>query len=520
MPVEAALPATHPSPLPVLPDSGQHAGCWPLHGVAASRAIEAAAQAALPPHTLMQRAGLALARLAQAIAPHAAVVQVLAGPGNNGGDGLEAAMLLKRAGRDARVALLGDAARLPADAAASLQRALQAGVPITGELPALPANAGMLVIDALLGLGSSRPPEGCIAEAIAWMNAGGGPVLAADLPSGLDADTGRCAEGASGCVRAHHTLALLTLKPGLFTGRGREQSGRIWFDPLGVALPPAADALLPSRAAVDALLPRPGHASHKGSRGDVLVVGGAPGMSGAALLAARAALLAGAGRVYLAPLGDAPGLGGSAPELMLRPELARAPRQLGGDPTVVCGCGGGDAVREVLPGLLSAAPRLVLDADGLNAVAADAALRGLLAGRSGRGQATVLTPHPLEAARLLGSSTAAVQHDRIAAATRLAAELGAVVVLKGSGSVIAAAGATPAINPSGNAALASAGTGDVLAGWLGGLWAQGLEARDAALAAVHAHGAAADSWLAGGRPPHAPLTASRLIETLHEALQR
>lgn len=517
MPPSAALLAS-PPPEPVWPDRGLRDTPWPLCGSPASHRIEAAAAAGLPPHTLMQRAGLAVARLALAVAPHARRIQILAGPGNNGGDGLEAAMHLSQAGREVQVTLFGDAARLPSDAAASLQRAQDAGIAIDTDLPALPSESDTLAIDALLGLGSRRAPEGRLADGVAWLNAGAAPVLAVDLPSGLQADTGCCTPGPSGCVRARHTLALLTLKPGLFTAQGRDQCGWLWFDALGVTQDKgSADALLLSRRAVSALAPRPDHASHKGSRGDVLVVGGAPGMSGAALLAARAALVAGAGRVYLAPLAEAPGLHANAPELMLRPELAQEPEQLASNATVVCGCGGGSAVSEVLPRLLASAARLVLDADGLNAVAADPGLRRLLQARRGQGQSTVLTPHPLEAARLLGCSAMAVQDDRLAAARALAAELQSLVVLKGSGSVIADEGDLPAINPTGNAALASAGTGDVLAGWLGGLWAQGPSARDAAWLAVHAHGAAADTWQAEGHRAGAPLTAGRLIERLHEA---
>jgi len=203
------------------------------------------------------------------------------------------------------------------------------------------------------------------------------------------------------------------------------------------------------------------------------VVGGAPGMAGAALLAGRAALAAGAGRVYVDLLDPhAQALDAGRPELMLRAGWShRVDRATLAGSTVVCGCGGGEAVRTVLPALLGACARLLLDADALNAIAADPSLRALLVARRSRGQATVLTPHPLEAARLLGCSASDVQADRLGSAQRLADALGSVVVLKGSGSIIAAPGRVACINASGSASLATAGTGDVLAGWVAARWA-------------------------------------------------
>jgi ADP-dependent NAD(P)H-hydrate dehydratase / NAD(P)H-hydrate epimerase len=498
----------------------------PLYAIATTRAIEARAQAALGPNVLMQRAGLALARLALALAPHARGIWVAAGPGNNGGDGLEAAMHLHGWGKQVAVSLLANEASQPEDARAALQRARAAGVPIEGGL-----DIGLtpdLAIDALLGVGASRAAEGAIEAAIRRLNALSCPVLAADVPSGLNADTG-AALGAH-AVRASHTLSLLTLKPGLFTGVGRDHCADIWFDDLGVDASDAAPgAWLSGAAQLVELLPTRRHAQHKGSFGDVAVVGGAPGMSGAALLAARAALAAGAGRVYLDLLGSQVGHGLACdpqrPELMLRSGWARGDTQLLRDSLVVCGCGGGDAVREVLPRLLSHAARALLDADALNAIAADSSLQAQLTARAGRGHATVLTPHPLEAARLLACSAAQVQADRLQATTHLAAKFNCVIVLKGSGSVIATPGRAPQINSTGNAALASAGTGDVLAGWLGGLWSQLAASRpsggaaedtaseaafDAARSAVFLHGLAAQDVRSG------PLRAGDLIERMHE----
>ncbi|MEJ7929618.1 NAD(P)H-hydrate dehydratase [Ramlibacter sp. AN1015] len=467
---------------------------WPLHDTAASRRVEAAAAAQLPQHALMQRAGLAVARLALALAPHARDVWLACGPGNNGGDGLEAAMHLKRWGGHPVVTWLGEPQRAPQDARASLQRAREAGVAFAEA----PPPSWDLCVDALFGLGAQRPLSGPAAGWRDHMRAGARPVLAVDLPSGLDADTGTGEQP----VRATHTLSLLTLKPGLFTGSGRDAAGEIWFDDLGVspdiAAPTALLAGAPSR------VPRR-HASHKGSWGDVAVIGGAAGMRGAALLAARAALHAGAGRVFVcAPDGDGAGLDPASPELMFRGaadlDLSRM--------HVACGCGGGDAIRSLLPRVLSTAASLVLDADALNAMAADTALQVLLRSRAGRGRRTVITPHPLEAARLLACSTAEVQSDRLAAARVLAQAHGCVVVLKGSGSVIAGPENTAAINPTGNARLATAGTGDVLAGLLAARLAAGASAFDAAAGGVWEHGRVADDW-----PEAVPFTATRLAES-------
>ncbi len=554
-------------PQPVLPSHQ----AWPLFGCAASRQIEQAALAGAAPHALMAAAGLGIARLALAIAPQARRVWIAAGPGNNGGDGLVAARHLQQQGLAVRVSLLGDAGRLPADAQQALAQARQAGVAITPGLGGDGDGSGSvdqpgdqpgnqrsdqphhqpadLAIDALLGLGANRAPDGEMAEAVRRLNAGRAPVLAVDLPTGLCADSGQ--RLGANAVRATHTLALLTLKPGLFTGHGRDHAGRVWLDRLGLACPappsawhapasadpsanPSANpsvhdharaqasavtAYLIGPEALQALLPGRSHAQHKGTFGDVLVLGGAPGMAGAAWLAARAALTAGAGRVYLARLDGDAGPDAARPELMVRRVAAALNPDFLAQCTVVCGCGGGKAVRAVLPAVLAHGARLVLDADALNAVAADPALQAALRARAANGQPSVLTPHPLEAARLLASNVAAVQAHRLGQAQTLADRLQSVVVLKGSGSVIAAPGRTPAINPTGNARLASAGSGDVLAGCLGGLWSQAgsHDGFAAACASVWLHGRAAER---GDLPGSArlPLRAADLIEALAAAL--
>ena len=456
--------------------------------------------AALPPHVLMQRAGLAIARLTLALAPHARTIWLACGPGNNGGDGLEAAMHLKRWGKNPVVTWLGTASSAPADALAAYQHATEAGVSFRDEPPV----SFDLCVDALLGIGASgsRPPGGRLALWVDVINAGKAPVLAVDLPTGLNAGTGYLTQP---CVRAQFTLSLLTLKPGLYTAHGRDACGQIWLDTLGMASKTqtvAPTAWLAAKPAMQIRL----HASHKGSYGDVAVVGGAPGMTGAALLAALAALHFGAGRVLVGLLdGGSMLVSQQQPELMFRPVETLNLKSV----TVVCGCGGGDVVRHELPRLLSSAASMVIDADAINSIANDSQLDLLLRARAVRSLQTVLTPHPLEAARLLGISTAQAQRDRLASARQLADRFACTVVLKGSGSVIAAPGQTPVINPTGNAALATAGTGDVLAGMVGARLAAGLPAFQAATEAVYWHGACADGW-----PAHRKLTAGDLAQSL------
>jgi hydroxyethylthiazole kinase-like uncharacterized protein yjeF len=489
--VEAVLPTTH----------GRDAR--PLHGATASRAMEQLAQADLPPHTLMARAGLSVARLTLAAWPGARRVHAFAGPGNNGGDALIAATRLKGLGLDVAVTLLADPQRLPDDAAWARQQAQDSGVAINTALPGQ-VEADVL-LDGLLGLGVTRAPTGALAQAIRCMSLTPAKVLAIDLPSGLDADHGSVLGTAT---QAAHTLSLLSLKPGLFTAQGRDHAGRVWLDRLGVA-PTETPLWLNDGDRMQRL--RAGHAFHKGSFGDVLIVGGAVGMAGAAMLAARAGLAAGAGRVFLAlldPSGPTADL--LRPELMVRPptELLKSERLR--TATVVCGCGGGDQVAALLPAVLAHAKQLVLDADALNAVAADPTLRQRLTARHRHDRQTVLTPHPLEAARLLDCSAAQVQANRFDAARSLAAELGCTVVLKGSGSLIARADGRVAVNPTGNPRLATAGTGDVLAGWIGGLWArQTGDGCAAAESAVFRHGLAADLY-----PGDGPLRAADLIERM------
>ena len=509
----------------------------PLHDVAATRHIEQRLAFGLPPHTLMQRAGLSVARLSLALRPHAQSIWVACGPGNNGGDGFEAAVHLHRIGKQVVITWTGPGKNgLPPDAQAAYERAVAAGVPMATK----PPPDFDFCIDALLGIGAgtgsgkAHAGHGLIEKWLGLMHTSTATRLSIDVPTGLDADTGHftvensetlsspsdaitiaAADPRRACRSSLFTLCLLTLKPGLFTADGRDHAGEVWFDDLGVqAFAETAQTqpcawLLGADRATPWTRSKALNASHKGSFGDVAIVGGESGpnshMAGAALLAARAALHAGAGRVFVALLGiPTMTVDPSQPELMFcSPEALDFKRQV-----IVCGCGGGEAVKAVLAGVLSSATSLVLDADALNAVAQDVHFQASLKARHSRGLRTVLTPHPLEAARLLGVNTADIQADRLKNARQLSENFQAVVVLKGSGTVIAEPGQTPCINSSGNALLATAGTGDVLAGMVGAGMASGLNAFDAACSAVFAHGHLANDWAVNH--PAQTLTASRL----------
>jgi hydroxyethylthiazole kinase-like uncharacterized protein yjeF len=347
------------------------------------------------------------------------------------------------------------------------------------------------------------------------------PVLALDVPSGLDADTGAVIGPEGIAVQASHTITFIGDKPGLHTSDGQDHAGKVQVAALEIdpSVFPAARACLVSSSLFSAWLRPRRRNSHKGSFGNAIVLGGAQGMVGAPVLAARTALHAGAGRVYIAFAGEGPAYDSVQPELMCRP--ASAVDFTSG--AVIAGPGLGEshgAAGLLLRAIASPGP-LLLDADALNLLACSPELQNALAQRE---RGAILTPHPLEAARLLGVNSAAVQADRLAAARQLAAQFRATVVLKGSGTVIAApthdeTALDAAINVTGNPALATAGTGDVLSGLCGALLAQGWPEWEAALAAVWMHGAAADMLVEKGIGPIG-LAAGELIPAIRTTLNR
>jgi len=459
---------------------------------------------------LMQRAGQAAADWAlDLLTDRAAPVLVLAGPGNNGGDAFVVATHLRQQGCTVHLAFSGTVDRLPADAAAAHAGFVAAGGHVLAQIPDL-APCG-LIVDGLFGIGLKRAPSG---EMAAWINRSNQlahraacPVLALDCPSGLDADTGQVA---GACIMATHTLTFISGKPGLLTADGPDHCGDTRLASLGLSVDDEtpADGQVLSRADFAHYLKPRRQNSHKGSYGGVGILGGSKSMSGAALLAGRAALKLGAGRVYLGLLdADAPAVDLTQPELMIRrvDMLFQADLE-----ALVCGPGLGkssDAALFVEQALKCPLP-LVLDADALNILAVDGRLEGNLYNRVAP---AVLTPHPAEAGRLLGCSIREVQGNRLAAACELAQRYGCAVALKGCGTVIATVDGRWWINTTGNPGMATAGMGDVLSGLIATLLAQNWPADVAVLAAVHLHGAAADLLVAQGVGPIG-LTASEVIE--------
>ena len=465
---------------------------FPVYRTAEIRDIEAAALNASPAPALMERAGLAAAQIARDVAAdRGRGVLVIAGPGNNGGDAFVVARHLKAWWFKVDVVFAGDASARAADAKAAFAAWRECG---GSTLERIPANVRWdLVIDGLFGIGLKRDLDGEYAELVAAINRLGIPVLALDVPSGLDADTGRVC----GCaVRADHTATFIGLKSGLLTLQGPDHCGEIHLCTLDLDLPAAAarGAIIGAEILQSALPARRAN-SHKGDYGSVGILGGAPGMVGAALLAGRAALQLGAGRIYLGLLAaDGPGYDPAQPELMLRPahEILRLEHL--NCLAIGPGLGQSPEAHRLVTATLQSKEPVVLDADALNLLAADAGLQQLISQRSAP---TVLTPHPAEAARLLACSTAEIQTDRIAAAGEIAARYKSAVVLKGAGSVCAMPDGKWFINTSGNPGMASAGMGDVLSGLIAALLAQGADARTALLAGVHLHGAAGDALAAG-----------------------
>lgn len=466
----------------------------PVYAASDVRAIESAVAAALAPPPLMERAGLAAAHFARELAGgNGKPVLVVAGPGNNGGDAFVVARHLKKWWFKVQVAFAGDQGKLSSDASEALQAWRATGGEILPEPPA--TGRWGLVVDGIFGIGLEREVGGRYAEWIRHINALGATVLALDVPSGLHSDTGRVLGTA---VVADHTATFIALKPGLLTLDGPDHCGEVHLCTLDLdarAFPPASGFLI-GRDVLDSLLKPRRRNSHKGDYGSIAVIGGDHGMVGAALLAGRAALRLGSGRVYLGLIArDAPFVDPDQPELMLR--SADAALKLGHLSALAVGPGLGqtpDAAFYLGIALESGLP-LVLDADALNLIGSDPQLASRARERR---CATLLTPHPAEAARLLGTTTREVQADRIAAALALSSRFNAHVVLKGAGSICACPDGTWHINTSGNPGMASAGMGDVLTGIIAALLGQGVEARSALLAGVYLHGAAADELLARG----------------------
>jgi len=467
-------------------------------------------EAATADQPLMQRAGLAAAELAVTIDTGRGAILILAGPGNNGGDAFEAARLLRERFFDLCVVFVGQVDLLPMDALDAYQRFIDADGETLANIP--DDRRWSLIIDGLFGIGLKRaivePYASIICRANVLATRDACPLLALDCPSGLDADTGTL-HGAT--IRASHTISFIGGKAGLYTADGPDFCGDISIATLDLepeAIVKADGRTVSLELFAQHLKPRPRN-SHKGSFGRAAVIGGAPGMVGAALLAARAALRLGSGLVHVGLLAqDAPAFDGQQPELMLStPEKLLTSEHN----ALACGPGLGcsTTARIWLEEACQYDSPIVLDADALNLVAGDEELRVVLNARTAP---TLFTPHPAEAARLLDCDVATIQANRLNAACELATRYKACVALKGCGTIIAAPSGQWFVNTSGNPGLATAGSGDVLTGFVTALLAQGWPALEALLAAAHLHGCAADRLVAHGCGP-AGLTAGELIDS-------
>ena len=444
----------------------------------------------VPSLDLMERAGRGLADVVAAAVPEGPIVAVC-GTGNNGGDGFVAARVLHEAGRDVRVVLAGDPAKVAGDAAENLRRLTVRVEP--WDAACLDGAAG--VIDALLGTGFAGEPRGTVGEAVRALAAGDVPVVAADVPSGVDASTG---EVAGPAVRAVATATFHAAKPGLWVAPGKRHAGAVHVVEIGI---PDGGPAAPSVGLIgeDALAPVPRRAadSTKFTSGHVLICGGSRGLTGAPSMAAEAAMRAGAGYVTVAipaslnvvfevrllevmslPLPDDDGALTAAGADAV---LAEAGRR-GGALVVGPGFGRAEASQELARRLAAAAPGpLVLDADGLNAHA------GRIDALAARPAPTVITPHAGELGRLLEVDSHEIDRRRLWFAREAARRAGAIVVLKGDDTLVAAPDGRVGVSRGDASALATAGTGDVLSGVVAAMLSKGLDPLDAACAAVELH---------------------------------
>lgn len=444
----------------------------------------------IPGGTLMERAGAAVFTALYDRWPETTRLVVVCGLGNNGGDGYVVARCAREAGVDATVLQLGDGNSIKGDAREARDKLIAAGV------APQPFDAGALseadvIVDAVFGTGLDREVTGIWREAIEAINHTGLPVVSVDIPSGLHADSGRILGAA---VQAQLTVTFIGAKQGMFTAYGPECCGKLQFDDLEVIggalsqVRPAAFRL--TYAGLSRLLqPRP-RSAHKGDYGHVLVVGGEHGMSGAVRLAGEAALRVGAGLVSIATRGDHAAIVSAArPELMCHgvEDAAALHKLLARTSAVAIGPGLGQSQwsREMLRIILESRLPAVVDADALNLLSHNPVDRGNW----------VLTPHPGEAGRLLGSSSSRVQDDRFSAVTEIYARYGGVCVLKGSGTLLYGGDGPVEICFGGNPGMASGGMGDALTGIIAGLAVQGLSLIDAARLGVCLHAAAGD-WAA------------------------
>lgn len=463
-------------------------------------------QSQLPPAELMRRAGLVIAeRIGESLQAGGHVV-FICGPGNNGGDGFAAARLLLERGYKVTVALIGCGKPKTEDALRMYEAYAAAG----GAVIADPYNADKadVVVDALFGTGLKKPLAGEFQDAAMWFNERQALHVSVDIPSGLDSMTGRWVGGVKGCM-ADVTVSMLAPKAGCFMCEGADAAGVVEVNELGVSVPLSTVGLIEPDDFRHVLEERSRN-SHKGDYGHVAVVGGETGTIGAAILAARAAIVTGAGRVTVEFMSNkAPAFDAIYPELMIADgeiDLSKTSCNVVG-----CGMGFSEKARKRLRQAIEAPVPLILDADALRILAEDLSLQDALLARRAH---TVITPHPGEAAAIIRSTIEKVQADRIGAARELSIQTGAISILKGAGSVVTLRSSRTWINPTGNAMLATAGSGDVLSGMLGAFFAQGYDMVSATLAAVYLHGKSCEQYAAGVTASDIAPAAAELLNSM------
>ena len=467
-------------------------------------------QAAAQGLQLMAEAGSCIAKWIQQHYPQPSKILALVGPGKNGGDALIAAAELRQYGY--QVTAWMPQPPKSQEAKQALMSAQLAGV-VLHQTWQSPSHDHELILDGLFGIGLQHAPSEAWAQLIQWANQQISPKIAIDVPSGLDAWRGIAN---TPTLRVQHTLTFLAAKPGLWTGEGRDYCGKIDVFVLSVDKNPALAEGEINRPALSSLqqLVRV-HASHKGRHGTTAIIGGSHGMTGAAILAGRAALLTGSGKVQLYCVAPTLTYDAEYPELMIQEAEGNQP--VSADCYVVGpGLGQSQQATTLLSQALASDVPLVLDADALNLLAQNPEATRQIAQRPAE---TLLTPHPGEAARLLRWSIAEVQQDRIAACHALRQRYHCHVLLKGAGSLIMQQSGYYYLNPNGNPGMASAGQGDVLSGVIGGLVAQGLPLFTAATLAAHAHATAGDQ-LAVQAEGYLGLTASRTAQHIPVVLNR
>jgi ADP-dependent NAD(P)H-hydrate dehydratase / NAD(P)H-hydrate epimerase len=461
-----------------------------IHSVAQVREMDRYAidQLGVPGFTLMTRAGEAALAALQVAWPMAEKVLVVCGNGNNAGDGYVLARMARAVHLDVTVLASENPAGLKGDALTAYLAFTAAG----GRANQWTADASLaadVIVDALFGTGLSRDLDDAWCKRVAAVNAAGAPILSIDVPSGIDAQTGQI-RGAA--IRADRTIVLGGLKIGLYQGAGQDCAGTLVFDdlslPKDVAERAGHVAERIDTPLLRAALPQRRRAAHKGDYGHVLVLAGGLGMAGAARLAGEACLRSGAGRVTVATrAANVAAITAGRPELMTcavesSEDLVPLLKKID---LIAVGPGlGQDAwAQSVFAAAMGAGKPLVVDADALHFVATSGVFR----------QDWILTPHPGEAARLLGTTPALIQADRVAAARKLADRYGGVAVLKGAGTVVDRSGAVPQVCDYGNPGMATAGMGDVLTGVIAAMVAQTPDLWTAARAGVLAHAMAGDA---------------------------